>query len=221
MPVASKMVCVDPLCRFLLPFYLKGRRSVMSEILDEKFAQWTEGKNTTQARLSIYEKVRDIPYAVVPELNDTERYVEILRYGKGSCMPKHLLLGHMYERLGLLIIYAVFPFRWDGAEIDYPPHIRRLAEELPLAYHLACRVDIGGELVLVDATVDSALERLGLPVNRTWDGVSNTLLPINPCGEEQLYHPSEAHFTQARDPDEKSMRFYNELNQWLEEVRRL
>jgi hypothetical protein len=50
----------------------------MFEIFDEKFAQWTEGKNPIQARVSIYEKVRDIPYAVVPELNDTERYLEIL-----------------------------------------------------------------------------------------------------------------------------------------------
>ncbi len=193
----------------------------MLEMLDEKFAQWTKEKNPAQARVSIYEKVRDITYAVVPELNDTERYVEILTYGKGSCMPKHLLLGHMYEILGLLILYTVFPFRWDRAEIDYPPHLRRLAEKLPPAYHLACRVDIDGELILVDATLDPALKKLSLPVNRTWDGVSNTLLPIIPTGEEQVYHPSEAHLTQKRYPDEKSMKFYNELNRWLEEVRRL
>lgn len=127
----------------------------------------------------------------------------------------------MYERLGLLILYAVFPFRWDEVKIDYPPHLGRLAKELLINYHLAYLVDIDGELVLVDATLDLALEKLGLPVNRTWDGVGNTLLPINPCGEEQLYHPSEASFRQARYYDEKSMKFYNELNGWLGEVRRL
>jgi hypothetical protein len=193
----------------------------MFEIFDEKFAQWTEGKNPIQARVSIYEKVRDIPYAVVPELNDTERYLEILTYGKGSCTPKHFLLGHMYESLGLLILYAVFPFRWDSAEVDYPSHLKRLAKKLPPAYHLACRVDIDEKLILVDATLDPALGKLNLPINKSWDGISNTLLPIIPAGEEQLYHPSEAHLIQKLDLDENSMKFYNELNQWLEEVRLL
>jgi hypothetical protein len=193
----------------------------MFEIFDEKFAQWTEGKNPIQARVSIYEKVRDIPYAVVPELNDTERYLEILTYGKGSCTPKHFLLGHIYENLGLLILYAVFPFRWDSAEVDYPSHLKRLSKKLPPAYHLACRVDIDGELILVDATLDPALRKLGLPVNRSWDGISNTLLPIIPEGEEQLYHPSEAYLIQKRYPDENSMKFYNELNHLLEEGRLL
>jgi len=193
---------------------------VMAEMLDEKFRQWAQGKNTAQARVSIYEKIRDIPYAVVPQLVDAERYVDILKHGKGSCTPKHFLLCNMYQRLGMLVLFAVYPFRWHELGIDYPPRLRRLAEAVPTSYHLACRVDIHGELVLVDATLDPALERLGLPVNKDWDGISNTLLPVNPCGEEQLYHPSEAYLIQARY-DEESLTFYNELNRWLEEVRRL
>ena len=192
----------------------------MLKILDERFTQWTGGKSLPQSVISIYEHIRNIPYAVVPELNDTERYLEILTYGKGSCMPKHLLLGRMYERLGLSVLYAVLPFRWDQAEIEYPPHLRRLAEKLPPAYHLACRVNISDELILVDATLDPALDKLGLPVNRTWDGVSDTLLPINPIGEEQIYHSSEAQFTQTQYLDEIATEFYAGLNQWLEEVRR-
>jgi hypothetical protein len=193
----------------------------MDELLNSKFAEWAGGKDALQARLSIYENIRDIPYAIIPELNDAERYVEILRYGKGSCMPKHLLLGSMYERLGLSVFYAVFPFRWGEAEVDYPPHIKKLADELPLSHHLACRVDIDGNLVLIDATLDPALEKLGLPVNKRWDGFTDTLLPVIACGEEQLFHPSEVQFTQASTPDRKAAQFYNELNRWLEEVRLL
>jgi len=192
----------------------------MAEIVEEKFIRWTCGKKAVPARISIYCKVRDIPYAVIPELNDTERYVEILNCGKGSCMPKHFLLCNMYNRLGMLVLYVVYPFRWDEARIDYPPRLRRLAQELPTSYHLACRVDIDGKLVLVDATLDPALEKLGLPVNKEWDGVSNTLLPIEPCGEEQIYHPSEAYFGRAQY-DESSLTFYNELNRWLDEARHL
>jgi len=192
----------------------------MAGLIEEKFTQWTRAKNALEARVNIYQKIRDIPYAVVPELNDTEKYVEILKYGMGSCMPKHLLLCNMYERLGMMVLYAVYPFRWGEVEIGYPPRLKKLAEELPTNHHLACRVDMDGELVLVDATLDLALEKLGLPVNKEWDGISNTLLPINPCGEEELYHPSEAYLTQARY-DEKSLVFYSELNRWLEEARQL
>jgi len=194
-------------------------------MVDEKFREWTRGKNAVQARISIYRGIRDIPYAVVPELNDAERYVDIIKLGRGSCTPKHFLLGNMFQRLGMLVLYAVYPFRWDDFGTYYPPRLRRLAEELPTSYHLACKVDIDGELVLVDATLDSALmkqalERFGLTVNKEWDGVSNTLLPMNPCGEEQLYHPSEAYLMQARY-NEKQLAFYRELNSWFEDVRRL
>ena len=189
-------------------------------MLDEKFRQWVEGRNAAQARVSIYEKIRDIPYAVIPQLIDAERYVEILKLGKGSCTPKHFLLCNMFQRLGMLVLYVVYPYRWDEAEFDYPPRLRRLAEGLPVSHHLACKVEIDGKLVLVDATLDSALKKTGLPVNNHWDGISDTLLPMNPCGEEQLYHPSEAYLLQAQY-DQKSLAFYSELNSFFEEARRL
>lgn len=190
----------------------------MADMIEEKFIQWTRGQEDLPARISIYSGVRDIPYAVVPELNSAEKYVEILKYGKGSCIPKHFLLCNMYQRLGMLVLYAIYPFRWDEAGIDFPPRLKKLAQAIPMSYHLACRVDIEGDLVLVDATLDPALEKLGLPVNKEWDGVSNTLLPIIPCGEEELYYPSEIFFEQTQY-DDNLMTFYSELNRWLDEVR--
>ena len=204
-----------------ISFKQLGNRSiVMTELIEEKFREWTQGKDAADARISIYERIRDIPYAVIPELIDAQRYVEILKLGKGSCTPKHFLLCNMYQRLGMVVLYVVYPFRWDEVEIDYPPQLRKLAESVPTSYHLACRVDIGGEFVLVDATLDLALKGLGLPVNETWDGTSDTLLPMNPCGEGELYHPCEAHLLRAL-LDEKSLAFYNEFNPWLQEMRKL
>ncbi len=194
------------------------RTVIVVNLLEKKFREWTQGKDAVEAKLSIYERIRDIPYAVIPELNDAERYVEILKLGKGSCTPKHFLLCNMYQRLGMLVLYVVYPFRWGEVEIDYPSRLRKLAEAMPPSYHVACQVDIGGELVLVDATLDKALKKIGLPVNEEWDGTTNTLLPVNPCGEEQLHHPSEAHLVRAQPPEE-SLAFYDELNRWLDEVR--
>ena len=192
----------------------------MTDIVEEQFKQWVRGKSEVEARVIIFERIRDIPYAVIPELNDSERYPDILRVRKGSCLPKHLLLCNMYQRLGLTVLYAVYPFRWDELEIDYPPKLRRLAKAMPPSRHLACKVDIDGRLVLVDATLDPPLERLGLPVNKKWDGKSDTLLPIKSGDGEEIYHPSEAYGLRSQ-PDEKALIFYNELNLLLDKIRKL
>ena len=192
----------------------------MTDILDAKLREWTRGKNDLEARIDIFHKIRDIPYAIVTELNDYERYIDILKIGKGSCSPKHLLLCDMYQRLGMSVLYAVYPFRWDAVEIDYPPELVKLAQALPTSHHLACMVDISGSLVLVDATLDPALKEMGLPVNEEWDGISNTQLAITPCGEVQIHHPSEAIYVTAQR-DEMSLAFYDGLNRWLDAFRGL
>jgi hypothetical protein len=191
----------------------------MADIVDRKLHEWTRGKSAKDARITIYYKIRDIPYAVIPELNDSEQYIHILEFNRGSCTPKHFLLCDMYQRIGLELLYAVYPFRWDEFALLYPPELRRLAKAMPIGYHLACKVDIDGRFILVDATLEPALQKIGLPVNREWDGIRDTLLAVNPCGEEQLYHPSEARSTQPGITDEKSLAFINGLNAWLEKLR--
>ena len=192
----------------------------MSNIIDDKFNEWVTGKSAVEARVSVYEKIRDIPYATIPELADSERYVDILKVNRGSCTPKHLLLCTMYQKLGLSVLFVAYPFRWDEVEIDYPPKLQMLAKAMPTGHHLACKVEIQGRLVLVDATLDPPLKRLGLPINEEWDGRSDTLLPVEPCGPEQLYHPSEADSLRPQLAD-TSLAFYNELNLWLDRVRQL
>ena len=130
----------------------------------------------------------------------------------------------MFQRLSMTVLYVVYPFQWGNrAEVleDFPERLMRLAQEQPVSHHLACKVEINGKLVLVDATLDSPLKKINLPVNLHWDGFSDTLMAIEPCGEEQVYHPSEAHLMQPRNDDEKSLEFYNELNLCLEQVRQL
>ncbi len=191
-----------------------------TDIISRKLLEWTHGMSAEDARITIFYRIRDIPYAVLPELNDPERFVDIVKLNRGSCTPKHFLLCNMFQKIGLEVLYVVYPFLWGDFEALYPPELRDLARTMPMSYHLACKVDIQGNLVLVDATIDPALQKLGLPVNNKWDGFSETLLAMNPCGEEQLYHPSEARLMQPQNTDEKSLAFYNGLNSWLERVRR-
>ena len=96
-----------------------------------------------QARINVFNHIRDIPYAIVPEIMDYRGYVNILKTGKGSCSPKHFLLCEMYRRLGLMVLYVVYPHRWDEiAEImgEYSDRLKDMALALPVSRHIACKV---------------------------------------------------------------------------------
>jgi len=193
----------------------------MRDLISQKFEDWTRRKAPVEARICIFERIRDIPYAVVPETLGSEKGPEeMLRINKGSCQPKHLLLGELFQRLGIPIFYVVYQFRWDELEINYPEYLKELAKRMPVSHHLACRVRINEELVLVDATCDRPLERTGIPVNSTWDGFSNLALPLHPLGEEVIYHSSERATIAPRSFSDIETEFYIGLNEWLEEVRK-
>jgi hypothetical protein len=190
----------------------------MSDIISEKFSQWTKGQNPLEARISVFRKIRDIPYAVIPEVIHPQKYFEILKINKGSCSPKHFLLADLLERLGLTIFYSVWQFLWTDIPIEWPLELKKLVEEMPINTHLALRVKIEDDLVLVDATLDPKLRILGLPIN-DWDGKSNTLLPIQPLGEE-VWHSREERELMVPNFEGRSLVFYQKLNSWMEKVRK-
>jgi len=189
----------------------------MPDIISDKFSRWTAGKNPLEARISVFRKVRDIPYAIISELIHPQKYLDILKLNKGSCSPKHFLLADLLERLGLTVFYSSWQFLWKDVPIEWPMELQKLANDMPVNTHLALRVKIGDDFVLVDATLDPKLRTLGLPIN-DWDGKSNTLLPIQPLGEEAWYSREERKLL-GPDFEEKSLVFYRELNSWLEKVR--
>lgn len=195
--------------------------SVATEaVLDDTFRSWAAGKDLVRARTDVFQRIRDIPYGILPELIDAERYIDILKVGMGSCSPKHFLLCELFRRLGLNVLFAVYPFRWgERAELvaDYTQHLHEMATALPPSHHIACRVEIQDRLVLVDATLDAPLAAVGLPVN-AWDGFGDTGLPMTPLGEEELYHPEEAYLMKPRT-EEAWLAFYAELNACLQAVR--
>ena len=192
-------------------------------IVDEKFKEWTKDLTPLQARINVFNHIRDIPYAIVPEIMDYRGYPNILKTGKGSCSPKHFLLCEIYRRLGLQVLYVVYPHRWDKiAEImgEYSDRLKDMALALPVSRHMACKVEIDGKLVLLDATFDLPLQKAGFPVNANWDGISNMNLPVTPCGEEEWYYPSEARLMKT-DINAQFRVFYPELNTFLDQMRRL
>jgi hypothetical protein len=192
-------------------------------IVDEKFNEWTQGLDPVQARISVFRHIRDIPYAVMPSIMDYRGYRNILKIGLGSCSPKHFLLCEMFQRLDLPVFYVVYPHRWEEiAKImgEYSEKLEEMARTLPVTRHLACKVEINDRLVLVDATLDLSLQKAGFTVNAGWDGKSDMLLPVTPCGEEEWYSPPEARLMKT-DLSPQFQAFYPELNRFLDQMRRL
>jgi len=199
----------------------------MTDPVEAAFREWTQGRDPLAARISLFGHVRDIPYAVIRDIrNSGSGPSELLRGMRGSCTPKHFLLGRLFERLGLEIRYATYPFSWDDPDIRYPDEIRELAAALPTEYHLALKVLIEGSWRLVDATWDLPLKAAGFPVNESWDGVSDTLLAVKPIEE------IEDRDAQGRDATVKARKsawteedrarerlFVEKLNLWLDSIR--
>jgi hypothetical protein len=197
-------------------------------LVDERFREWTIGLEGKAALISVFEHIRDIPYSFTVTLADPVTAPEqILARGSGNCGPKHYLLAEMYRRLGYEVVYATFPFLWNNPDLLYPPDLRELAAGLPVAHHLACRVRAGNRWVLVDATWDLPLSRGGFPVNRYWDGLTDTLCAVQPLpaavrtafcrtATSKPFHHCQEHGVSPRDGeqdhgDEKAhTRFYRE-----------
>jgi len=190
----------------------------MPDIIAEKLSLWTKGQDSLEARISVFRKIRDTPYAIIPKVIHPQKYLDILKINKGSCSPKHFLLADLLERLGLTIFYSVWQFLWKDIPIEWPLQLKKLVEEMPVNTHLALRVKIEDEFVLVDATLDPKLRILGIPIN-DWDGRGNTLLPIQPLGEE-AWHYREEREVMVPNFEEKSLVFYQKLNYWMEKVRK-
>lgn len=153
----------------------------MTSLVNDTFAEWTHCLDTRESMISVFSHIRDIPYSLTAPMSDTKTSMEqLLVSGKGSCGPKHYLLAEMFRKLNVSVVYATIAFSWNDLDFHYPPGLRELAVRLPIAFHLACRVQIGCRWILVDATWDRPLAKAGFPVNDQWDGYSEMRCAVKP-----------------------------------------
>lgn len=194
----------------------------------EKFAEWTKSLSARSARISIYQHIRDIPYAIIPELRDPKTGPSgMINMNKGSCVPKHFLMAAMMSELGLPVKYVTYLFDWNDPKINFPTALRKVAKSMPITAHLATKINIDGKWTLVDATYDLPLKKAGFTVNESWDGVSDTLNAVTPS--EEIVHDSlqerlafaGKRVSEYTDKERSAYaEFAKRLNPWLEELRR-
>ncbi len=199
----------------------------MTDVCTQKFNEWIRDRSLPESTVSIFERVRDIPYAIIPKLFSLEKGpIGMLQSNKGFCLPKSYLLGQMYGRLGISTQYFVCSFRWSQMDLDYPVAIKKISAEIPETYHMACKISIEGEWFLVDATWDSGLKGAGFPLNTEWDGRSDTTLAVKPIENFSFETAPEAHKFFKTKTGEYSItqkagliKFSLGLGKWLEEIR--
>lgn len=201
---------------------------MQNDIIDIKFNEWTAGLDPKAARIALFNRIRDIPYMIVPELRDPAIGTSgILERNCGSCQPKHWLLAVYFKKLGIPVKYATYPFYWHaGHFIKYPAELKAMMQGLPVSNHLAIKANIEGNWVLVDATYDLPLGKVGFPVNRVWDGVSPTHNAVHPL-EEVLHDTPEERMaydaaTRVKYTDLQKaafVEFIPKLNAWFESLR--
>ena len=200
-----------------------------NDIVERKFYEWTSGLDPKAARIAVFNKIRDIPYMIIPELRGPDVGPSgILEKNQGSCQPKHWLLAIYFKKLGVPVKYVTYPFHWHtGHLIKYPPEIRSMMQDLPVSNHLAIKANIEGNWVPVDATYDLSLGKVGFPVNKSWDGVSPTHNAVHPL--EEILHdtPEErvAYDAGTRESYTDAQKaalavFVPKLNAWFESLRK-
>jgi hypothetical protein len=198
----------------------------MHEIILEKFDEWTRNLSPKEGKIRIFEKIRDIPFIITRAGNLESSPAELLIHNQGHCLPKHLLLGIMYQKLNIQIKYAIYSFRWCDQDINYPKELRKVVEDLPPDHHLACKACIHDEWILLDATWDPPLKRVGFPVNEGWDGVHDTVNAVK-SSEETLhasiregikYVGSRTYYSEEQYV--LWCKFYDSLNRWLKDIRK-
>ena len=178
---------------------------------------------------SIYKWVQEMPFET--NLTNGQNYHEKIKYilinKRGSCSPKHYLLGSVYENLNIQLLFLTHPFYWHDLEVDYSRHIKKLAAKMPISYHLALQIGLEGENILIDATWDSPLEKAGFNVNHIKEEIQNTHLAVKPC-ESCIVHATAAErdnfirrlkSQRIFDP-QVAQDFYNALNVWMNSLRK-
>ena len=188
---------------------------VDEEFLETLYLQWTYGLSPVEKRISIFSRIRDIPYAIVSEWVDSKDLMKLMiEENKGWCGPKHRLLFWMYQRLGIPIKYLLVPFRWQDQPVSYPDSVKSHFLYLPDSRHLCCMIYLHNSWQILDATWDTPLRKAGFPVNEPWDGIKETALAVVRSEDADESSIGKA----LRRPDRRTS-FSSDLNEWLEQVR--
>lgn len=190
------------------------------EIIRQTFDDWTRDCDPLRARIVVFERVRDLPYAY-PSSRDP---LTVLEQGHGSCSGKHYLLGEMFRLLGLRVRHMICTHRFNESPLPFPPPMQEMLRKNEIVdLHDFVQIAVDGGWVDVDATWERGLREFGFPVNEEWDGTSPMMLSVVPedyAVAERDPERLKEELLSKLTPRQRTLRkqFLEALSSWIEEL---
>jgi hypothetical protein len=182
----------------------------------------------------IFTAIRDIPYSNCKSISKPKTLDEylgdfILNIKRGSCTPKHLLLGLAAETIGMHVQYLSYQFYWRNLLVEYPSEIREFLKKMPAQLHTSIAVspysERHGKHYLIDCTWDRSLASVGFPVNNLEIIPNHCKMGIIPHTTPIVHYSAKEKWQYVQEikstiPLNKNVSmFYEGFNDWLTTLR--
>jgi len=142
--------------------------------------KWTANQSIEVKIITLFEKVRDIPYGDI----GSRKPLDVYSQNKGTCSGKHELLKALYKTLGISVKDFIIIHNFKKLPVNYPINIQQILEKTTIIDpHNFIKIKINNKWYIVDVTWDKALKKHGFPVNENWDGKSNMKISVTKGGE--------------------------------------
>ena len=142
--------------------------------------KWTNNQSFNEKIITLFEKVRDIPYGAIGSRNPLDVYHQNM----GTCSGKHTLLKALYKELGLEVKDFIVMHAFNKLPIEYPENLKELLSKTTVIDpHNFIKIKRNNQWFTVDVTWDNKLKKLGFPINKNWDGNFNLNISVALGGE--------------------------------------
>jgi len=141
---------------------------------------WAKDQSFNDTIITLFEKVRDIPYGDIGSRDPLEVY----KQQKGTCSGKHELLKGLYTTLGLQVKDFIIIHEFNNLPVSFPENIQNILNETTITDpHNFIKIKRNNEWFTIDVTWDIGLKKVAFPVNEDWNGFQNLDISVAKGGE--------------------------------------
>ncbi|NQU99685.1 MAG: hypothetical protein HQ538_03015 [Parcubacteria group bacterium] len=147
----------------------------MKPELQEIIKKWTNSQSLDQKIVTLFEKVRDIPYGSIGSRDPLDVY----KQNKGTCSGKHELLKVLYKELEIPVKDFIIMHRFKKLPVKFPNDVQEILDRTDIVDpHNFFKIQRDDVWFTVDITWDKALKKLEFPVTEKWDGKSDMEIAV-------------------------------------------
>jgi len=141
--------------------------------------------------VKIFEKVRDIRFGGIGSRDPKDVYEK----NKGTCSGKNFLLRDLYKGIGIKTKDMICLQRWKDLTwfptdtygiVNFPKSLLVMLEKTDIVdFHNYEEIFVDSKWIVVDATIDKPLKKIGFYTTENWDGKSS--MPLCFAGSDKVW----------------------------------